>query len=199
MAPAFGRRALSCLEDGTLQVQGWLYCTLNRTYVTAEMEGALRDAAAAVAARHPGTVTLVLDGSFPFIDGFPLLPHLSHDDGQKADIAFYYRNADGYLPGATRSPIGYFAFEDGPTACRPAWPTPRWDLAALQPLWRDYALDEPRLAALVAALAGDGRIGKVLIEPHLAQRLSLTAPKVRFQGCRAARHDDHIHVQLAPR
>lgn len=32
-----------------------------------------------------------LDANFPFKDGFPLLPHLSHDDGRKVDIAFMYR------------------------------------------------------------------------------------------------------------
>jgi hypothetical protein len=38
----------------------------------------------------PGTTTLYLDGNFPFLNGFPLLPHLSHSDGRKLDIAFYY-------------------------------------------------------------------------------------------------------------
>ena len=39
-------------------------------------------------------------------------------------------------------------------------------------------------------------IGKDFIEPHLAKRLGATTSKIRFQGCKAARHDDHIHVQL---
>ncbi|MDG1408954.1 MAG: hypothetical protein P8Q50_14385 [Octadecabacter sp.] len=42
----------------------------------------------------------------------------------------------------------------------------------------------------------DQRVGKIFIEPHLAQTLGLNDPKVRFQGCRAARHDDQIHIQL---
>ena len=61
----------------------------------------------------------MLDGNFPFITGFPLLPHLSHDDGEKVDLAFYYADDTGYLRGATRAPIGYFAFEDGTSNCQP--------------------------------------------------------------------------------
>lgn len=43
----------------------------------------------------PGTVTLYLDANFPFFDGFPLLPHLSHVDGRKRDIAYYYADSMG--------------------------------------------------------------------------------------------------------
>ena len=125
-----------------------------------------------------------------------MLPHLSHDDGEKADLAFFYRDETGYLPGATRSPIGYFAFEAGPTDCTPRWPTLRWDFGFLQPLWRDYALDEERMAAVIRILSSDERVGKTFIEPHLVQSLQVAHPRVRFQGCRAARHDDHIHFQL---
>jgi len=38
--------------------------------------------------------------------------------------------------------------------------------------------------------------GKIFIEPHLVKRLKLASNKIRFQGCRAVRHDDHLHVQL---
>ncbi|HKK76486.1 MAG TPA: hypothetical protein VJ953_15505 [Saprospiraceae bacterium] len=31
-----------------------------------------------------------LDANFPFWNEFPLLPHLSHDDGKKVDISFLY-------------------------------------------------------------------------------------------------------------
>jgi hypothetical protein len=149
-----------------------------------------------MAERHEGTVTIVLDGSFPFLDGFPMLPHLSHDDGEKIDFAFFYEKNGAYLPGATRSPIGFFAFEDGPTDCPSRRLTLRWDLDWLQPLWADYELDEERLRDLVQLLAEHSSIDKVLLEPHLTQRLGIRSAKVRFQGCRAARHDDHIHVQL---
>ncbi|SDX89110.1 hypothetical protein SAMN05444358_11453 [Ruegeria halocynthiae] len=156
----------------------------------------LEDTAEEVAKRFPGTKTLLLDANFPFFNGFPLLPHLSHDDGEKADLAFYYRDENGYLPGATRSPIGYFAFEDGPTECSKSWPSLRWDFGFVQPVWRSYELDTERTRTVMQVLSADARVGKIFIEPHLVSRLGVAHNKVRFQGCRAARHDDHIHFQM---
>lgn len=196
IAPNFGRVALSCFDRGSLQVQSWMYCALNRNYVAPELRDALVDTAQELDRQYPGTQTLVLDANFPFFDGFPLLPHLSHDDGDKVDLAFFYQDETGYLPGATRSPIGYFAFEPGPTECGANWPTLRWDFDAIQPFWRDLDPDAARNAALLRILAGDDRIGKILVEPHLARSWDVEHVKIRFQGCRAARHDDHIHLQL---
>ncbi|UWQ80060.1 hypothetical protein K3725_03360 [Leisingera sp. S132] len=195
-APHFGRVALGCWQEGPLQMQSWLYCASNRNFVTPELAKALQETAASVATAYPGTVTQVLDANFPFLDGFPLLPHLSHRDGRKADLAFYYSGASGYVPTATRSPIGYFAFEHGVSDCPAAWLSLRWDLQALQPLWQDLRVDADRTRHLLRALAADGRIGKVFLEPHLQERFAVSSGKLRFQGCRAARHDDHIHVQL---
>ncbi len=195
-APLSGRVPLPC-SGGPLVMQSILYCALNRHYVTPELRDAAQDLARQMDTRFPGTVTLALDGNFPFGDGFPLLPHLSHDDGQKLDLAFYYTDASGaYLPGRARSPIGYFAFEQGPTDCPPAFPTLRWNLDWLQPLFRDRPLDPDRTRAVLVLLAEDPRIGRIFVEPHLARRLAVADPKIRFQGCRAARHDDHIHIQL---
>jgi hypothetical protein len=66
----------------------------------------------------------------------------------------------------------------------------------LQPLFPDRPFDPGRTAALTEALLDDPRVAKVFLEPPLATRLGLDSDKLRFQGCRAARHDDHIHVQL---
>lgn len=196
IAPVFGRVPLSCGSGGPVQMQSTLYCVLNRHYVVPELKTTLSDLATDMNAQFDGTVTLVLDANFPFWTGFPLLPHLSHDDGRKADIAFYYGSEAGYQPNATKSPIGYFAFEDGPTDCPAASPTLRWDMAWLQPLWRDLQVDHVRTAAALLWLSRDARVEKVFIEPHLRRTLGATHPKVRFQGCRAARHDDHIHFQI---
>ncbi len=36
-----------------------------------------------------------------------------------------------------------------------------------------------------------------IIEPYLKKSLGLgTESKIRFQGCQAVRHDDHIHLEL---
>jgi hypothetical protein len=50
-------------------------------------------------------------------------------------------------------------------------------------------------------LATDGQalgIERIFIEPYLAARLGVSSPLLGFQGCRAARHDDHIHIQIRP-
>ncbi len=118
-APAFGRVPLPC-SGAPLRMQSPLYCALMRNFVTPELRDVALDAAHAVAAEHPGTITLALDGSLPFLDGLPLFPHLSHDDGEKLDFAFFYADATGYAPGQTASPLGYFAFERaGAEQCPP--------------------------------------------------------------------------------
>lgn len=195
VAPLFGRVPLPCRGE-VLRVQSEVYCLTLRNFVTPEMLAVATDAAATVAAEYPGTVTLALDGSFPFLDGMPLVPHLSHDDGEKLDFAFYYTDDGIYAAGRTASPLGYFAFERGEEQCPKVWPTLRWDMVWFQPFNRDLALEPGRTRALIEALAKDPRVGKVFVEPPLAARLGVGGEKIRFQGCRAARHDDHIHVQL---
>lgn len=200
VAPEMGREALPCFGS-PLRMQSPLYCGLMRNFVTPEMAQVARDAADEMAVQFPGTVTLALDGNLPFLDGFPLIPHLSHDDGEKLDIAFYYQTDGHYRAGHTRSPVGYFAFEGlrggaWDATCPPVRATLRWDLRGLQSLWSDAKLDRARTAALLGLLAGDGRVSKIFVEPVLQRDLGLTDEKIRFQGCRAARHDDHIHIQL---
>lgn len=193
-APLAGRTALPCFGN-SLRAQSPFYCVLGRHYVTTDLRDVARDAADQLARAHPGTVLLTLDGGFA-LTRMPLLPHLSHDDGEKLDFALFYRDASGPVT-ATRSPIGYFAFEalDAGT-CPPAWPTLRWNLRPLQPLWRDLDFDADRTAALIRILKADPRVGKIFVEPPLARQMGVAGGKVRFQGCRAARHDDHIHIQL---
>lgn len=209
IAPAFGRVPLSCVigSASRLVVQSPLYCALNRNYVTPELQRLAEGLASHMDQSFPGTVTMVLDANFPFLDGFPLLPHLSHADGKKLDFTFYYQDAEGrFLNGATRSPIGYFAFEqptasdEQPCVGRKDWLTTRWDLAFLQPFFPVYRLDVERTRAAVSWLVRDGvasfGVEKVFLEPHLRRALGVSGPAMRFQGCRAARHDDHIHVQI---
>jgi hypothetical protein len=169
---------------------------MNRRFVSPELAQVLADHAASMEAAFSGTKTRVLDASFPFVNGFPLLPHLSHDDGRKADLAYYYADDGTYLPGDARSPIGYFAFEQGPTDCPPRWLTLRWDFDWLQGLWPTYQLERDRMRAALSHLSEDSRVGRIFIEPHLKASLGIASDKIGFQGCRAARHDDHIHIQL---
>lgn len=200
VAPVTGRVPLKCASDGTDPASSPFFCALNRQYVTRELKAVLVDVSVDLDARHPGTKVRVLDAGFPFLDGFPLLPHLSHDDGRKADIALFYQDETGrYLPGATRTPIGYFAFEQGPTTCEKRLLSLRWDLDVLQPLWPDWSLEEARTRSALGLLSADTRVDRVFIEPHLKDRLGVSSSNIPFQGCRAARHDDHIHLQVKSR
>jgi hypothetical protein len=203
LAAIGGRVPISCFGEPLRALP--LYCALNRNYVTPELAAMAEALAADVAAANPGATTIALDANFPFFDGMPLLPHLSHDDGRKLDLAFSYATPDGgYLPGVTRSVIGYWAFEqpqpDEEADCPASWPTARWDFAWLQPLWPDLPLDPERTRATLDWLFTKGRghgLERVFLEPYLAKRLSVASPLLGFQGCRAARHDDHVHIQIA--
>lgn len=192
----FAERVPLPCTGGPLRAQSVMYCVLNRHYVTPELRDLAMDLAVEMDRRFPGTITLTLDGSHPFGNA-PLLPHLSHNSGHQLDLALYYMNTDGtYLPGRTRSPIGYFAFENGPTDCQSTFPTLRWDLDWLQPLFPNRPLEPERTRAAVEFLIRDSRVSRIFLEPHLARSLGLSSPKLRFQGCHAARHDDHIHFDI---
>lgn len=203
-APAFGRVSLPCYGDGPLMSQSPIYCVLNRQYVSPEMFEIAESLANQMVADYPGTQTLTLDANFPFFNGFPLLPHLSHDDGEKLDIAFYYQSDETYVPDQTLSPIGYWGFEQpregDPLPCgSTSGPTLRWDMQWFEWFHADVTLEPGRTRAALLWLATEGeRLGvtKIFVEPHLQTRLNIQDDNIRFQGCRAARHDDHIHIQL---
>ena len=56
--------------------------------------------------------------------------------------------------------------------------------------------DLKRTAFFIRLLTQDANIKKIFIEPHLKTRMRLKHAKIRFHGCHAVRHDDHIHFQL---
>jgi len=208
LAPLFGRVPLPCFssEHLKLAMQSPLYCALNRHYVRPELRSLALRLAENMDQKYPGTVTLGLDANFPFIDGFPLLPHLSHDDGRKLDLAYFYQAPGGaYVRGETKSPIGYWAFETPaqdsalPCADRRDLLTMRWDMKWLRPFMREYDLEESRTRAALDWLTSTGKqagVSKIFLEPHLVKKLNAQDEMVRFQGCRAARHDDHIHLEM---
>jgi len=209
-APMAGRTALPCLagNGAVLAMQNPVYCVLNRHYVSGRLLNLAQALATHVDRTHPGTLTMALDAGFPFLDGFALLPHLSHDDGRKLDLAFYYSDKNGrYARGLTRSPIGYWAFEPPlgsearPCEGRTDWPTLRWDMAWWQPTLASLRFDPERTRTALRWLVQNAKphgIEKVLIESHIPNRLGVSGQVLRFQGCRVARHDDHIHIQVAP-
>lgn len=198
-----GREALPCLPRGDLSASAFS-CAFHRHYASPDLVAIASALARDIDQRFPGTSTRALDGSFPFFDGFPLPPHLSHDDGEKLDLAFYYERNGEYRRGALGSPLGYWKFEwprrGEPQPCGEDAAGLRWDMAWFAPFTRGgLALEEERTRFALNWLAREGAqrgVRKVFVEPHLAQRLGVRGAVIRFQGCRAARHDDHIHIQL---
>ena len=72
-------------------------------------------------------------------------------------------------------------------------------MKALQPLYPDRPLEPERTRTALRWLVTEGQkfgVERVFVEPYLAARLGVSSPLLGFQGCRAARHDDHIHVQI---
>ena len=184
-----------------------LYCLLGRNYVRPEARAMLEAMASDLARQYPGLVIAYLDTGFPFFDGFPLPPHLSHHDGRRVDLAYFYKDGSGNpVKLVTPSPVGYWGFEAppagdaSPCADRVRWLTFRWDMGWFQGFVRhDLVLDEERTAAMLRWLSEQGPshgVDKILLEPHVAKRLQAASPLIRFQGCRAARHDDHLHVEV---
>ncbi|MDP2604663.1 MAG: hypothetical protein Q8S00_19065, partial [Deltaproteobacteria bacterium] len=172
-----------------------------RNYVRPPVRQLLERVAISVSQQSPGTTVQYLDANFPFLNRFPLLPHLSHHDGRKVDLAFLYQATQTHQPlSSPPSPIGYWAYEQ-PTAhhpqpCRSVRSWLRWDFDWLQPVFAFAEIDRERTALVAQTLLNDAAVQKIFIEPHLKERLQLESSKVRFQGCRAARHDDHLHVQI---
>lgn len=195
LAAMNGRVPLSCgLSDRMpLGPATILTCALNRHYVMAGVDDVLLRAARSLATKAPGARIGYLDAGFPFFDAFPMLPHLSHRNGRAVDLSYFY-------VGPTPSPLGYWGYVQP----RPGEPTPcagkgswlRWDMNWLQRVLGDGRLDEAGTAALIGVLAGSTDVARMFLEPHLKARLGLDHWKIRFQGCRAARHDDHLHVEF---
>jgi hypothetical protein len=203
LAKAFGRVRLPCgTEDGPVVAATWLTCALNRGYVRPDALALLTALGDDVGRRFPGSRLTTLEANFPFIDGFPLPPHLSHRDGRKVDLAYFYRRVDGdaAIPHGSPSWLGYFIYEQpapgAPQPCAGRWTPLRWNFDQLQPQPPTWRLDDERTAWMLTWLKDNAQVSRIFIEPHLAQRLNVAGGKVRFQGCRAARHDDHIHVEL---
>jgi hypothetical protein len=205
VAPIFGRTALPL--RGELRPLNVITNLLNRHYVRPLLKEQLTEVADQMNAKYPGTFTNYLDANFPFISGFPLLPHLSHNDGRKVDLAFYYLDAaTGEQVDAAPSLIGYGIYDnpkgnefDYSSKCSTQGFWQYGFLGYLVPHWseHDYVVDQERTQVLVQLLVKHQYTAKVFIEPHLKKRWGLSGlDKIRFHGCQAVRHDDHIHTQI---
>jgi hypothetical protein len=191
---------------GQLRPLTFLTCFLNRHYVRPELKQIALNASEEMQTKFPGTTLNYLDANFPFIDKFPLIPHLSHNDGKKLDLAFYYKDSKtGNISNNNPSIIGYGVCEepkageeDKPEFCakKGYWQYSFLTKIIPQGNKKDYTFDAERTKALIVLLVRKNNVGKIFLEPHLKTRMNLTSGKIRFHGCQAVRHDDHIHLQL---
>lgn len=193
------------LENGLKPLTIWT-CVLNRHYVNPDLYNAVMNVSGKMHKAFPGTQINYLDANFPFINSFPLIPHLSHNDGKKLDLSFCYKEkATGKESNSNPSPIGYGVCEEPKDGeensadfCEKKG---YWQYSFLtniipQEGKEKLELDEKRTQSLVDFFSEENSIGKIFIEPYLKKRLELNSQKIRFHGCQAVRHDDHIHIQL---
>ncbi|HWA63791.1 MAG TPA: hypothetical protein VG939_20615 [Caulobacteraceae bacterium] len=193
---AAGLVPLPC-RTATLRAFSPAYCLLKRNYVTPAARQLAIDVAARFAQRYPGGVVYYMDASGA--DGHrPMWPHLSHGDGHEIDIALDYDDRAGRPLARPPGETGYRNYEPP----RPGDPvmcvgvrSPNRDPDP--PRDRDWRLDDARTRTLVEIVVADPRVRRVFLEPHLKRRLGLEArAKIHFQGCHAARHDDHLHIDV---
>ncbi len=198
---AAGLVTLPCDASTPLEPTRPYYCRRDRHFVTPTTRDALIDTAAAMRRLYPGEVLRFMDASGP--DGRkPFPPHRSHGDGRQIDLGLYYTDVQDrpltVFP-ATDRYGGYWPAEPPRPGEEVACPQGRPGRAEKPdpPADRPWRLDEARTKALVEILIADRRVRRVLIEPHLERRFGLWGhPKLRFAGCQAARHDDHLHVDF---
>ena len=201
IAPIFGREKVQHTEN--IRPTNYTTVLLNRNYVRPQLNKLLQ--ATTVDLKGSNIQINYLDANFPFINKFPLLPHLSHNDGKKLDISLVYENIDGELTNQQKSVSGYGVFEN---------PRPNEYNQIDKCLVRGYfQYDYPKYVTfgsinnelkfstkgtkrLIKSILKNKSLGKLFIEPHLKHRLGLRNSKIRYHGCRAVRHDDHIHIQL---
>jgi len=198
---AAGLVSLPCDGSTTLAPVKAYYCRQDRHYVRPAVRDRLVEAARALSARYPDDRLWFMDASGA--DGVkPFPPHFSHGDGRQIDLGLYYLDRNGRpmrdFPDTSKHG-GLWPAEPPRRGEQIACPAGRSGIAFKPdpPADRPWRLDEDRTKALVEILIADPAVRRVLIEPHLERRFGLWGhPKLRFAGCQAARHDDHIHVDF---
>jgi hypothetical protein len=206
IAKHFGRARLPMYSNALVRPHNIWSCILNRNYVEPKLKNEVERVAEVLNERFEGSELQYLDANFPFWNGFPLLPHLSHNDGHKLDLCFFYKDAKTQQATNQKpSTSGYGVFApplaDERNRINECLEKGYWQYDYPKYLTfgnrsEDFVLDETRTAAIATLFAASSVIEKIFIEPHLEHRLGLDRyGKIRLHGCQAVRHDDHIHIQ----
>lgn len=202
IAPYFGRQKIE--TTAFVQPHSSFYSWCNRNYVTAELHQVLQRIGDQLSNHHTGIKLVYLDANFPFLDGFPLLPHRYHNDGKKIDISFVYQDG-ATLTNKKPSFSGYGIFE--------APLVEEWNQInqCLETGYSQYEFTKyvtfgniyPQLTfseavnrEFIIDLLAEEEVHTIFIEPHLKTRLGLENDKFVYHGCGTVRHDDHIHIEV---
>lgn len=207
LAPMFGRVPLPMFLHKNIAPVNILTCVLNRNYVRPELKKAVENVAEQLENSENKGQIRYLDANMPFLNGFPLVPHLSHSDGRKLDVAFFYKNkTTGLYTNKKPSFSGYGVFEgprkgerDRISECKKQgfWQYDKAKYMQLGANEADFEFDAATTKRMTQLFVKQSAIEKMFIEPHLQTRLGLEKePKIRLHGCQAVRHDDHLHIQI---
>ncbi len=209
LAKKNGLVQLPCFSTKEIPVKSGsvLMSLMNRNYVKPVLQEAFFKTAKDVQKKYPSAELIYLDANFPFFEGFPLIPHLSHDDGEKLDIAFLYKNKKAKeFYNKTFSLTGYGVCEapkkgetNKPNDCEKQgyWQYNLLKKVTFSKVKKGVEFDKIANRFLLQKIIENKEVKEVFIEPHLQNRLNLGKyKKIRFHGCHAVRHDDHIHFQL---
>lgn len=207
IAKLFGRVPLPVFTTKHVRPVTVWTCILNRNYVRPELKNTVEKVAKTMHDRFKRTEMQYLDANMPFFDGFPLVPHLSHNDGRKLDLAFFYTDSrTGQRTNDKPSFSGYGVFEaprpNEPNSIEACLEKGYWQYdfnkyMAFGANQEQFIFDEERTRTMIELFSEAPGIEKMFLEPHLKTRLKLNNNnKVRFHGCQSVRHDDHLHIQI---
>lgn len=203
IAPMFGREKV--VNSSSIKPVSYYTVFLNRNYVTPELNTLLLNVSEKLNNQNSGIQVRYLDACFPFINGFPLLPHFSHNDGKKIDLSLVYENSKGEVVNKSKSNSGYGVFvspkpgEMDHTRFAKSKGYIQYDYPkylTFGKINKELRFSKKGTKLLLKVLLEQDNLGKIFIEPNLNKRMNLSDKRIRFQGYSSVRHDDHIHIQL---
>ncbi len=206
VAGALGRERLPCLAttDQPTRAVTALTCLLNRNYAAPATANLAVELSRNLARRFPGTVVGYLDASFPFLDGFPVLPRLGHSNGRSIDLALPYRRAGVGSPVLASMSYRYWLQpEPVPDAPDPCWFATLWGrwLPLGSPAPDAGAERDPdRLRAMLDWLDSTTVAGglRYVVSRDIATLAGVSSAGSRalVLDCPDAGRPDHVHLEI---
>ena len=163
------RVALPIFTENNLQPTSLWTCILNRHYVRPELKNTLFSIGKNFKNKYPTSKVSYLDANFPFYNGFPLLPHLSHNDGKKIDLSFFYLDKETQKPTNDKPSFsGYGIYEspkkgehNQPAIClKQSWYYEIGKYAKVYSNEENYSFDATRTKYLMTLIAEEISIKK---------------------------------------